>query len=107
MSIDFHAQENRYTYATRRADSSWMTLVNSIVAVNGKRALEIGLAEASIQKPSPTWAQLLLPAWTIPGKCCRLHAKTVVDTPISISYWAALSVLACWPNAMILYCKEP
>jgi len=42
MSIDFHAQENRYTYATRRADSSWMTLVNSIVAVNGKRALEIG-----------------------------------------------------------------
>src|SRR5215469_7372291 len=42
MPTDFHAQENLYTHATRQADSSWMALVKSIVAVNGKRALEIG-----------------------------------------------------------------
>jgi ubiquinone/menaquinone biosynthesis C-methylase UbiE len=42
MSIDFHEQENRYSYATRQAGSSWINMVNSIVAVNGKRALEIG-----------------------------------------------------------------
>jgi len=42
MSIDFHEQENRYSYATRQAGSSWMNMVSSIVAVNGKRALEIG-----------------------------------------------------------------
>src|SRR5215469_3878485 len=42
MPIDFHTQENPYTYATRQADSSWRVLINSIVAVNGKRALEIG-----------------------------------------------------------------
>jgi len=42
MSIDFHAQENRYSYATLQADSSWIALVKSIVAVNGRRALEIG-----------------------------------------------------------------
>jgi ubiquinone/menaquinone biosynthesis C-methylase UbiE len=50
MPIDFHAQENRYTYATRQANSSWMTIVNSIAAVNGKRALEIGCGEGIYTK---------------------------------------------------------
>jgi ubiquinone/menaquinone biosynthesis C-methylase UbiE len=45
MPIDFHAQENRYTYATRQADSSWMTMVNTIMAVGGKRVLDIGCGE--------------------------------------------------------------
>src|SRR5260370_40767365 len=50
MSIDFHAQKNRYTYATREADSSWMTMVNTIVAVGGKRVLDIGCGEGIYTK---------------------------------------------------------
>src|SRR5260370_22724206 len=50
MSIDFHAQKNRYTYATRQADSSWMTMVNTIVAVGGKRVLDIGCGEGIYTK---------------------------------------------------------
>jgi len=42
MPIDFHTQENRYTYAARQADSSWKAMVNTIVAVGGKRVLDIG-----------------------------------------------------------------
>ncbi len=50
MPIDFHAQENRYTYATRQADSSWMTMVNTIVAVGGRRVLDIGCGEGIYTK---------------------------------------------------------
>jgi ubiquinone/menaquinone biosynthesis C-methylase UbiE len=50
MPIDFHTQKNRYTYATRRADSSWMTMVNTIIAVGGKRVLDIGCGEGIYTK---------------------------------------------------------
>ena len=50
MPIDFHTQENRYTYATRQVDSSWMTMVNAIVAVGGKRVLDIGSGEGIYTK---------------------------------------------------------
>ncbi len=50
MQIDFHRQENRYTYATRQADSSWMIMVNTIVAVSGRRVLDIGCGEGIYTK---------------------------------------------------------
>src|SRR6266852_5059525 len=50
MQIDFHRQENRYTYATRQADSSWMIMVNTIVAVGGRRVLDIGCGEGIYTK---------------------------------------------------------
>ena len=42
MPIDFHAPENRLSYATRQADSSWKTAISDMVDVKGKRVLDIG-----------------------------------------------------------------
>ncbi|MDQ2715970.1 MAG: class I SAM-dependent methyltransferase, partial [Chloroflexota bacterium] len=42
MPINFHAQDNRFTYAKRRADPSWRTMVEGIVNVEGKHVVEIG-----------------------------------------------------------------
>ncbi len=42
MPIDFHASENRLSYASRQADSSWKTAIQDIVVVTGKRVLDIG-----------------------------------------------------------------
>jgi len=42
MSIDFHAQENRYTYASRRAHPDWATAIRSIIDPAGKRVADIG-----------------------------------------------------------------
>ena len=42
MPIDFHAADNRYTYAQRQVDSAWKELIQSIVAVQGKQVVDIG-----------------------------------------------------------------
>jgi ubiquinone/menaquinone biosynthesis C-methylase UbiE len=42
VPIDFHAAQNRYTYASREADPAWRQAISKIVAVNGKNALDIG-----------------------------------------------------------------
>lgn len=42
MPIDFHSEENRFSYTTRRADPSWLQTVQSIIDVAGKRAVDIG-----------------------------------------------------------------
>lgn len=42
MPIDFHSEENRFTYAKRRADPSWRTMVGGIVSVEGKSVVDIG-----------------------------------------------------------------
>lgn len=42
MPIDFHSKDNRFTYATRRADSSWMSAIQKIVDVKGKHVLDVG-----------------------------------------------------------------
>ncbi|MBE9524665.1 MAG: methyltransferase domain-containing protein [Chloroflexi bacterium] len=42
MTIDFHAQNNRYTYATRVVDSSWVDLISSLIQPEGKTVLDIG-----------------------------------------------------------------
>ena len=42
MPIDFYAPENRLSYATRQADSSWETAISDMVDVKGKRVLDIG-----------------------------------------------------------------
>jgi ubiquinone/menaquinone biosynthesis C-methylase UbiE len=42
MPIDFHAPDNRYTYAQRQVDSAWKELIQSIVAVQGKQVVDIG-----------------------------------------------------------------
>jgi ubiquinone/menaquinone biosynthesis C-methylase UbiE len=42
MPIDFHAAENRYTYAQRQVDSAWKQMIQSIVDVQGKQVVDIG-----------------------------------------------------------------
>jgi ubiquinone/menaquinone biosynthesis C-methylase UbiE len=42
MPIDFHAAENRYTYAQRQVDSAWKEMIQSIVEVEGKQVVDIG-----------------------------------------------------------------
>ena len=42
MPIDFLAERNRYTYASRSADSSWFNAVSSLAAPHGKTLLDIG-----------------------------------------------------------------
>lgn len=42
MPIDFHAPENRYTYARRQVDSAWKEMICSIVEVQNKQVLDIG-----------------------------------------------------------------
>jgi ubiquinone/menaquinone biosynthesis C-methylase UbiE len=42
MPIDFHAAENRYTYAHRQVDRVWKEMVQDIVAVQGKQVVDIG-----------------------------------------------------------------
>ena len=42
MPIDFHAAENRYTYARRQVDSAWKEMVQDMVAVQGKQVADIG-----------------------------------------------------------------
>lgn len=33
MPIDFHAEQNRYTYAAREADPAWRQAISEIAAV--------------------------------------------------------------------------
>ncbi len=42
MPIDFHAQENKKTYATRAADPVWRETVEKLVDLQGKTAVDIG-----------------------------------------------------------------
>src|SRR5690349_2291471 len=42
MPIDFHAAENRYTYAHRQVDLAWKEMVQDIVVVQGKQVVDIG-----------------------------------------------------------------
>ena len=42
MPIDFRAESNRYTYATRSVDSSWINAIACLVQPQGKTVLDIG-----------------------------------------------------------------
>lgn len=42
MPIDFHAQENRKTYATRSADPAWREMVEKLADLRGKTAVDLG-----------------------------------------------------------------
>ncbi|MCX2826444.1 class I SAM-dependent methyltransferase [Bacillus pseudomycoides] len=42
MSINFHDAHNKYTYATRKADSSWCEMIQNIIDVSGKNIIDIG-----------------------------------------------------------------
>lgn len=42
MTIDFHSQDNRSTYSTRKADLTWISKIKDICDVKGKRVLDIG-----------------------------------------------------------------
>ncbi|WP_459501579.1 class I SAM-dependent methyltransferase [Bacillus sp. C1] len=42
MSINFHDANNKYTYASRKADSSWREMIQNIIDVNGKNIIDIG-----------------------------------------------------------------
>ena len=50
MPIDFLAPENRLSYATRQADSSWRSAISDMVDVKGKRVLDIGCGEGIYTK---------------------------------------------------------
>jgi ubiquinone/menaquinone biosynthesis C-methylase UbiE len=55
MPIDFHAEQNRYTYATREADPSWIHTITSIINPTGKRVIDVGCGGGIY---SQTWLQL-------------------------------------------------
>ncbi|ASS76628.1 SAM-dependent methyltransferase [Tumebacillus algifaecis] len=42
MAINFHAERNRFTYARRHADVSWTAMIEKLVDVRGKHAVDIG-----------------------------------------------------------------
>lgn len=42
MPINFHSESNRYTYASRSADSSWENAIASLVHPQGKTVLDVG-----------------------------------------------------------------
>lgn len=42
MPINFHATENRESYASREADHSWVEVMRAIVTPDGKRVYDIG-----------------------------------------------------------------
>lgn len=42
MAIDFHAEKNRFTYTRRHADVSWTAMIEKLVEVRGKHAVDIG-----------------------------------------------------------------
>ncbi|UWE04390.1 class I SAM-dependent methyltransferase [Laceyella sacchari] len=42
MPIDFHSKNNRFTYAARQAYLSWISTIQNIVDVKGKRVLDMG-----------------------------------------------------------------
>lgn len=42
MSIDFHARENRYTYASRQAHPDWAAAIRSVVDPSGLRVADVG-----------------------------------------------------------------
>ena len=42
MAIDFHAPENRFTYATRPAQADWAQAIREILDPRGKRVADIG-----------------------------------------------------------------
>ncbi|OEH93890.1 class I SAM-dependent methyltransferase [Bacillus solimangrovi] len=42
MSINFHEQQNRLTYASRNADQTWVNMMKKLVDVEGKKVLDLG-----------------------------------------------------------------
>ncbi|MDM5187734.1 class I SAM-dependent methyltransferase [Bacillus sp. DX4.1] len=42
MPINFHDANNKYTYASRKADPSWRTIIQAIIDMNGKNIIDIG-----------------------------------------------------------------
>ncbi|MGH1288212.1 class I SAM-dependent methyltransferase [Bacillus toyonensis] len=42
MSINFHDANNKYTYATRNADVSWVEMIKNITDIQNKQIIDIG-----------------------------------------------------------------
>lgn len=42
MSINFHDENNKYTYATRNAHISWAEMVKNITEIQNKQIIDIG-----------------------------------------------------------------
>lgn len=55
VTIDFHAQQNRYTYASREAHADWASAIHSIVDSTGKRVADVGCGGGIY---SAAWADL-------------------------------------------------
>ena len=55
MPIDFHAENNRYTYATRSAAQDWMDAIAGLVQVEGKTVLDAGCGGGIYSR---AWASL-------------------------------------------------
>lgn len=55
MSIDFHAENNRYTYTSRIVDSSWADAISGLVQPEEKIVLDIGCGGGIYSR---AWAQL-------------------------------------------------
>jgi len=55
MSIDFHAQKNRYTYASRQAHPDWASAIRAILDPAGLRVADVGCGGGIYSK---AWADL-------------------------------------------------
>ncbi|CAJ1002958.1 MULTISPECIES: class I SAM-dependent methyltransferase [Brevibacillus] len=55
MRIDFHAEQNRYAYAGRRADASWMEAICGWLDPVGRRVADIGCGGGIYTK---AWAEM-------------------------------------------------
>ncbi|KEK23705.1 class I SAM-dependent methyltransferase [Bacillus gaemokensis] len=42
MSINFHDANNKYTYAMRKANTSWREMLQNIIDIKGKNVIDIG-----------------------------------------------------------------
>lgn len=84
MSIDFHSEINRGTYAAREADRSWSDTMRSIVNPAGKRVADIGCGGGIYSR---AWSDL--GAESVVG--VDFSAQMVADAREASASWTGLS----------------
>ena len=57
MAIDFHSEKNRYTYASREADTGWAQAILEVTNPRGAASRTWGVAVVSTRMPGLTWVR--------------------------------------------------